>query len=330
MAALLELLRLGRNFRLSQGFLRPAAILQAVDDLSLSIAPGESLGLVGESGSGKSTLGRLASGLLEPTSGQVLFTGRQLPLAGPQSWAAGQIQMIFQDPISSLNPRLKVLNSVAEPLLARGEKRKASLAAAESMLASVGLGGEGARYPHQFSGGQRQRIAVARALITRPKLIVCDEPVSALDASVQAQILNLLAEIRERYALAYLFISHDLSVIGFIASRVAVMYLGQLVEIAPTEKLFASAAHPYSQALLDSIPRGEASWAKAAEGQAQKLPPPLGGELPSPLDPPRACRFHPRCPMAMPVCREIAPAWHSLGPDWQARCHLLDNKQGKG
>lgn len=309
-----------RSFNVSHGLFGRKQRLQAVSEVSFRLARGESLGLVGESGCGKSTLGRLAAGLLAPTSGAILFQDRPLPPAGAGSWAAGKIQMVFQDPASSLDPRMTALDSVAEPLLATGQSRSTSAARAEELLAIVGLGGMGRRYPHQFSGGQRQRIAVARALITHPDLIICDEPVSALDASVQAQILNLLGDVRERFQPAYLFISHDLAVIGFMCPRIMVMYLGRLVEEAAREDLFAHAAHPYSRALLAAMPAGAPVWAKGRD--IGKLPPPLGGELPSPLNPPDGCAFHPRCPRARKICASEPPPWHDLGPGWRCRCHF--------
>ncbi len=313
---LLELASVTKNFRVSQGIFSAPAQLRAVADVSLQLQKGESLGLVGESGCGKSTLGRLACGLMPPSSGEILFQGRKLPPAGPKSWAAGKIQMIFQDPASSLDPRMTVRASVAEPLRARGEKRQSAAAKADELLDRVGLRGQGGRYPHQFSGGQRQRIAIARALITGPDVIVCDEPVSALDASVQAQILNLLCDMRERFAPAYLFISHDLAVVGFMCTRILVMYLGRIVEEAARGELFAHAAHPYSRALLAAMPQGRSC------GKHAVLPLPLSGELPSPIHPPSGCAFQPRCPMAKPVCSEEPPPWKNIGPGWKARCHF--------
>ena len=308
---LLELREVSRHFAVRRGFFAEQRLLTAVDAVSLRLYPGESLGLVGESGCGKSTLGRLACGLLAPSEGRALLAGRDLPPAGANSWAAGQIQMVFQDPFSSLNPRLSARDSIAEPLAARNITRAERIGLAEEMLATVGLEGMGRRYPHEFSGGQRQRIAVARALITRPQVVVCDEPVSALDASVQAQILNLLRDVQEHFGPAYLFISHDLSVVGFLCRRIVVMYLGQVVEEATAEQLFSGAAHPYTQALMAAMPTG---------GGGGYLAPPLEGELPSPLDPPDGCRFHPRCPKAQDICRTEAPVWKERAPDWRARC----------
>ena len=313
-APLLALEDVSRRFLVRRGWFGEPQQLTAVDGVSLGLRRGESLGLVGESGCGKSTLGRLACGLLTPSEGRVLLEGRELPTAGAASWAAGRIQMVFQDPFSSLNPRLSVRASVAEPLAARDMPRAERRRLADEMLATVGLEGMGGRYPHECSGGQRQRIAVARALITRPDVVICDEPVSALDASVQAQVLNLLCDVQERFSPSYLFISHDLAVVGFICPRILVMYLGQVVEEAPRERLFAGAAHPYSQALLAAMPTGDGE---------SRLPRILEGELPSPLNPPAGCRFHPRCPKAVDICRREPPAWKELAPGWRARCHLL-------
>ena len=313
-APLLALEDVSRRFLVRRGWFGEPQQLTAVAGVSLGLRRGESLGLVGESGCGKSTLGRLACGLLTPSEGRVLLEGRELPPASAASWAAGRIQMVFQDPFSSLNPRLSVRASVAEPLAARDMPRAERRRLADEMLATVGLEGMGGRYPHEFSGGQRQRIAVARALITRPDVVICDEPVSALDASVQAQVLNLLRDVQERFSPSYLFISHDLAVVGFICPRILVMYLGQVVEEAPRERLFAGAAHPYSQALLAAMPTGDGE---------SRLPRILEGELPSPLNPPAGCRFHPRCPKAVDICRREPPAWKELAPGWRARCHLL-------
>ena len=324
---LLALRNVSRSFIQKGSFFSAIRLLKAVDGVSLEISPGESVGLVGESGCGKSTLGRIACGLLEPDSGEILFKGKALPVAGSASWAAGQIQMVFQDPASSLNPRLSVRNSVAEPLAARHVPQAERKRLADEMLATVGLPGFGSRLPHEFSGGQRQRIAIARALITRPALVICDEPVSALDASVQAQVLNLLRGVQEDFGPAYLFISHDLAVVGFVCSRILVMYLGQLVEIAQAEQFFASALHPYSQALLAAMPDAGATLTERRRGLCAQLA--VHGELPSPLAPPAGCHFHPRCPQVMPICRSVPPAWHEAGPKWLVRCHLLDAVAGK-
>lgn len=321
MSTLLNIDNVVKVFNVTKGLLGEKRKLRAVDGVSLALEAGHSLGLVGESGCGKSTLGRMACGLLKPDSGNVSLHGRPLPPASAKSWARGQIQMIFQDPASSLNPRMKAVNSVAEPLVPAGVAFAERQERASDLLRLVGLAGLGDRYPHEFSGGQRQRIAIARALVTRPDVIVCDEPVSALDASVQAQILNLLREVQEKFLLSLLFISHDLCVVGFMCKRIAVMYLGQIVEEAPADKLFKGPAHPYSVALLEAMPEGD--WQKNLGHD--KLPPPLMGELPSPLAPPSGCRFHPRCPKMLEICKRVEPEWRELDTGWRVRCHLYDS-----
>ncbi len=315
-APLLRLEQVWRTFAVRRGLWQEAGQLTAVAGVDLTLHAGESLGLVGESGCGKSTLGRLACGLLLPSRGRVLLDGQELPPAGPRSSTAGRIQMVFQDPFSSLNPRWKIGDSVAEPLLRdRSLSRRQRQERVADMLARVGLVGMERRYPHEFSGGQRQRIAVARALMTRPGVVVCDEPVSALDASVQAQVLNLLCDVQEDFGPAYLFISHDLAVVGFMCPRIMVMYLGRMVEEGPREQLLQRPAHPYTQALLAAMPR----WGEAAASVSSLA----AQELPSPLVPPLGCAFHPRCPQALPRCREEAPDWHQLAPGWRVRCHRL-------
>lgn len=292
--------------------------VHAADDVSFTLERGRTLGLVGESGSGKTTVARGVMRLVKPASGDVLLDGESvLPLRGDALSAfRRRVQFIFQDPYSSLNPRSRAGDIIREPmdLLDVGPKEERG-GEVLRLMEAVGLRPDQARlFPHQFSGGQRQRIAVARALITRPDVVICDEPVSALDASVQAQVLNLLRDVQERFSPSYLFISHDLAVVGFICPRILVMYLGQVVEEAPRERLFAGAAHPYSQALLAAMPTGDGE---------SRLPRILEGELPSPLNPPAGCRFHPRCPKAVDICRREPPAWKELAPGWRARCHLL-------
>ncbi|MCQ2443962.1 MAG: ATP-binding cassette domain-containing protein [Mailhella sp.] len=320
MGKLLELQQVSREFSGRRGFFSPVpARIRAVDGISLEIASGETLGLVGESGCGKSTLARMAVGLLEPTSGEVLLDGRAM-----REWTAPErarrIQMVFQDPFSSLNPRRRVGDSITEPLLiadksaGRRLQRHFLRAAGEELLLKVGLRAEHFdRYPHEFSGGQRQRIAVARALSSGAAAVVCDEPVSALDASVQAQVLNLLRDIQDERGLGYLFISHDLGVIGFMSSRIAVMYLGRIMEEAPRGELLAHPAHPYTAALMASAPSRDI----ANRGSL----PVLSGEMPSPLAPPPGCVFHPRCPCAKPECRESEPALKDMGGGHTVRCH---------
>lgn len=324
---LLELREVTRTFAVRRGFLsQSVATVHAVDGVSLSMRSGETLGLVGESGCGKSTLGRMIVGLLPPSSGDILLEGasllhsRHIRKERPEGPAAcpprpGRVQMIFQDPFSSLNPRLSVGASIGEPLAALRVSRRERRERAAEMLRLVGLNPDLAgRYPHEFSGGQRQRIAIARALITRPSLVVCDEAVSALDASVQAQVLNLLKDIQAEFSPAYVFISHDLNVVGYMSRNVAVMYLGRVVEFAPRETLFSCPAHPYTQILLAASP------SRDPDQRASTIP--AGGELPSPLDLPTGCTFHPRCPQVMAICRRVSPPEYQIAPAHRVSCHL--------
>ena len=295
-----------------------AATVHAVEDVSLHIAPQEALGLVGESGCGKSTLGRMLAGILPPTAGEVRWQGRPVAAlrgAEARAWTLG-VQMVFQDPQASLNPRLRVLDLVGEAPLLHGMATRAGLRGyVAGLLEEVGLDPAAAldRLPHQFSGGQRQRIGIARALAVQPAALVCDEAVSALDVSVQAQVVNLLADLRERRGLALLFIGHDLSVVRHLSDRVAVMYLGRIVEEAPAARLFQAPAHPYTQALLAQMPRLEPGRKRFAA---------LPGELPSPLRPPPGCAFHPRCPHAFGRCRTERPLLQAVAPGQRAACHL--------
>ena len=309
--ALLRVSNLSRAFRARRGLFAPPALLHAVQDVSLDLCRGESLGLVGESGCGKSTLARMIVGLLPPGAGSMEFDGR--PVRDMAS-LRGRLQMVFQDPFSSLNPRMRVGAAIGEPLTVRGAAKAQIRERVAEALRLVGLTEEQARlFPHEFSGGQRQRVAVARALITRPDVLVCDEPVSALDASVQAQVLNLLREVQERFGLSLLFISHALAVVAFMCRRIAVMYLGRIVELATRDELFQQAAHPYSQALIAAMP---------SRARPRGLPPVLQGEPPSPLHPPAGCAFHPRCAQALPVCREKVPELTERGNGRLVRCHL--------
>lgn len=287
--------------------------VHALDSVSLTVQPGEVVGLVGESGCGKSTLGRIAAGIMPLSDGTVRYHGK--PVGADKSGLG--IQMIFQDPMSSLNPRKKVIDAIGEAALYHGLVARRELEAyVVDLMDQVGLDPNFRhRYPHQFSGGQRQRIGIARALAVKPDFLVCDESVAALDVSIQAQVLNLFMDLRAARGLTYLFISHDLAVVEHIADRVAILYLGRLVELARTEDLFANPRHPYAQALLSQIPR--------VDGGRQVFAP-VKGEIPSPLHPPPGCHFHPRCPLATDRCRIEAPALRTLAPGHQAACHLAE------
>ena len=295
--------------------------VRAVDGVSFSIAPSETLGLVGESGCGKSTVSNAIVGLQAPTQGSIRMLGSELAGADRKALRAmrARVQMVFQDPVTSLNPRMTVGTAVGEPLLVRGIARGRELRErVAGLLEEVGLRSEHAqRYPHQFSGGQRQRIVIARALALRPALLVCDEPVSALDVSVRAQILNLLVELQARLHMSSLFVSHDLAVVRHVCDRVAVMYLGVLVELAPRDALYAEPRHPYTQALLTAVPEPDPIVQRA------KLRVPLIGEIPSPTAPPSGCRFHTRCPRVIDKCRVTVPVWRRIGASMVA-CHRAD------
>jgi peptide/nickel transport system ATP-binding protein len=323
---LLEVRDLKKHFPIRQGFLRRVVgTIRAVDGVSFHVRQGETLALVGESGCGKTTTARCVLRAIDPSSGEVLFRTAggdvvdvaRIPRARLRPLRR-EMQMIFQDPFSSLNPRMTLLDIVGEPLLVNdfGSRAKRVDRVAE-LLRLVGLRPEYMRrFPHAFSGGQRQRIGIARALALNPRLVVADEPVSALDVSVQAQILNLMLELQGRLGLTYLFVAHDLSVVKHISDRVAVMYVGQMVELAETRKLFAQPKHPYTEALLASIPEPDPRLRRARKHRVM-----LQGEVANPAEPPSGCYFHPRCRYAVEHCRTAAPAWEQVEPGHWVRCH---------
>ena len=324
--ALLETRDLAIHFPIQKGlFRRTVGTVRAVDGVELSIPRGRTLALVGESGCGKTTAGKGILQLLPVTGGQVLFEGRELTTLrrAQMRRRRSEMQIIFQDPVSSMNPRMLVGDIIAEGLMARaaGGGRQEHAHRVASLLEQVGMPAESAhRYPHEFSGGQRQRICIARALAVRPKFIVCDEPTSALDVSVQAQILNLLKRLQGELQLSYLFITHDVSVVSYIADEVAVMYLGRIVEHGDVETVLRRPAHPYTEALMSAVPRLEDNGGKGAERKVIHV----GGDLPSPAKPPAGCHFHPRCPRALPVCLESYPARRELENGHSIRCHLYE------
>ncbi len=302
---------------------RMSATVQAVSQIDLEIHTGETLGLVGESGCGKSTLGRTLLRLIEPSAGTIEFAGRDLTRLHKNSLRRlrRQMQMIFQDPYASLNPRMNIGTAIAEPLIIHGLSGSAGEreARVQELLAKVGLRADAAkRYPHEFSGGQRQRVGIARALACRPKFVVCDEPISALDVSIQAQIVNLLEDLQEAEHLTYLFISHDLKVVQHICDRVAVMYLGRIVELAEAKTLYRTPKHPYTQALLSAVPR--------IDPKARRERIILTGDVPSPIAPPPGCPFHPRCPVKdkPPACFTELPKLRVLSNGSQAACHVAE------
>jgi oligopeptide/dipeptide ABC transporter ATP-binding protein len=295
-------------------------VVRAVNGVSLELAAGETLGLVGESGCGKSTLGKAIMKLVPIAGGEIVVDGVDIaPLSREQlAEMRRKVQMIFQDPYGSLNPRSTVGRSVAQPLVIAGWKADATAQRVETLLGWVGLPSDAKqRYPHEFSGGQRQRIGIARALALNPKLIICDEPVSALDVSVRAQVINLLEDLKGQFGVSYLFISHDLSVVEHIADRVAVMYLGTLVEVGGRDQIWRNPQHPYTKALLAAAPIADP---KAARSRQRTV---LQGELPSPIDPPAGCPFHSRCPIAQDRCKLDRPVLRSVGGGAQAACHFV-------
>ena len=316
---LVEVSNLKKYFPIKSGMMNKT-LLKAVDNVSFSIDEGETLGLVGESGCGKTTVGRTLLHLYTPTSGEVYFDGKRVTEKNIGDFRK-DMQIVFQDPYSSLNPRMTVSDIIGEPLdihkLYSSRQERADRIS--ELLTIVGLNSEHAnRYAHEFSGGQRQRVGIARALILRPELVICDEPISALDVSIQAQVVNMLRHFQEDLNLTYLFIAHDLSMVRYVSDDVGVMYLGQLVEKCAADEIYAHPLHPYTVGLLSSIPVPNPRLAKEKDGSG------LEGDLPSPIDPPSGCRFHTRCPFATERCREEAPAWQEAAPGHFVACHRIN------
>jgi oligopeptide transport system ATP-binding protein len=315
---------LTKHFPITRGliFQKQVGAVQAVDDLNFEIYQGETFGMVGESGCGKSTTGRAILQLHKPTAGKVFYEDTELTTATPQTMQhmRRNMQIIFQDPYASLNPRMTVGNIIAEPLdvhnIGTNEERRERV---QDLLRLVGLNPYFVnRYPHEFSGGQRQRIGVARALALEPKFIVCDEPISALDVSIQAQVVNLLEKLQDELGLTYLFIAHDLSMVRHISNRVSVMYLGKMVELATRDELYANPLHPYTQALLSAVPIPD----PVKESKRKRII--LEGDVPSPINPPSGCHFHPRCPIAAEICSQADPEWREVSTGHWVACHLVD------
>ncbi|MGH2586040.1 MAG: ABC transporter ATP-binding protein [Dehalococcoidia bacterium] len=314
-APLLEVRHLKKYFSIGGGLLRRSMSLKAVDDVSFTVQPGETLGLVGESGCGKSTLAQTLIRLYEPTAGEVIFQGQDISTARGRRLQATRrdMQMIFQDPYSSLDPRMTVGGIIGEPL--RNFRVPNAKEQVRELLRVVGLNPYFInRYPHEFSGGQRQRIGVARAIALRPKLVICDEPVSALDVSIQAQVLNLLRDLQNDLDLSYLFIAHNLAVVAHVSDRIGVMYLGKLIELGPTEAITTDPRHPYTKALLSAVPVPDRKTTR------QRII--LKGEVPSPLNPPLGCRFNTRCPLAEDICRTEEPEFREIGGGRKVACHF--------
>lgn len=316
-APLLEIKGLKKYFPIGKG--SKSGVVKAVDDVNLTLYEGETLGIVGESGCGKSTVGRLALRLLDPTEGDIRFNGVSIAKMSQKQLRPlrKDMQCVFQDPYASLNPRMTIGNAIAEPLVIQGRKSwKEALKQAESLLETVGLSAQAARlYPHEFSGGQRQRIAIARAISLEPKMIVADEAVSALDVSIQAQIVNLLGSLQQRMQVSYMFVSHNLSIVRNISDRVAVMYLGRIVETARRDDLFNSPQHPYTKALLSSVPEPDVTIKR------ERIV--LKGEVPNAANPPSGCPFHPRCPIATDRCKSERPEFREVKPGHFASCHFI-------
>lgn len=319
---LVQVRHLKKYFPITKGILiqRVVGAVKAVDDVSFDIYPGETLGLVGESGCGKTTTGRTLIQLYEPTAGKVIFDGQDLTEIKPKTMRTlrKHLQMIFQDPYASLNPRWTISRIIGEPLRVHTitQNESAYRERVENLLETVHLNANYMnRYPHEFSGGQRQRIGIARALASDPKFIVCDEPISALDVSIQAQIVNLLEDLQDQLGLTYLFIAHDLSMVRHICNRVAVMYLGAMAELADRDDLYDDPLHPYTQALLSAVPVPDPRVTRARKRII------LEGDPPSPANPPPGCRFHPRCPIAQPHCKVETPVWREVKPNHWVACH---------
>ena len=321
---LFEVRNIVKNFQVGGGLFSKHRIVHAVDDVSFAIAKGETLGLVGESGCGKSTIGRTILRLYEPTSGQILLDGEDITHVNMRPYRK-RMQIVFQDPYASLNPRMTVGDIVGEPLdiyqvcESKNDRRDRIL----ELLGLVGLNSEHMnRYPHEFSGGQRQRVSIARAMALHPDFMVCDEPISALDVSIQAQVINMLMELQQKLGMTYLFIAHDLNVVRHISQRVGVMYLGSLVEVCEANSLYKNPMHPYTQALLSAIPIPD------PEVSRKKKRVVLEGDVPSPINPPQGCKFHTRCPYAMEICRNVRPETIVVGPGHTCACHKVQKELG--
>ena len=317
---LIETRNLSKSFAIGGGFLAKKKVVRAVEDVSLQIQRGETLGLVGESGCGKSTIGRTLLRLYEPTSGQIFFAGSDITKANMRPYRK-KMQIVFQDPYASLDPRMTVGDIVGEPLdiyhayESKAERREKIL----ELLNLVGLNSEHMnRYPHEFSGGQRQRVSIARSMALRPDFMVCDEPISALDVSIQAQVINMLMELQQKLNMTYLFIAHDLNVVRHISKRVGVMYLGSLVEVCDANELYKNPLHPYTQALLSAIPIPDPNVSRSRHRVV------LEGEVPSPMNPPKGCKFHTRCPHARDICREARPETIEVGQGHTCACHKVE------
>ena len=321
---LFEARHIVKEFQIGGGLLSKSRIVHAVDDVSFSIKKGETLGLVGESGCGKSTIGRTILRLYEPTSGQILLDGEDITHVNMRPYRK-RMQIVLQDPYASLDPRMTVGDIVGEPLDIHGvcENKADRQERILELLSLVGLNSEHMnRYPHEFSGGQRQRVSIARAMALHPDFMVCDEPISALDVSIQAQVINMLMELQQKLGMTYLFIAHDLNVIRHISQQVGVMYLGSLVEVCDADSLYKNPMHPYTQALLSAIPIPD------PEVSRKKQRVVLEGDVPSPINPPRGCKFHTRCPYAMDICREIRPETVTVGPGHTCACHKVQQELG--